>query len=101
MSETDFTRTREAIVVWDRYFPTWEADLDKLCAAMKPGEFEKNGELLFKHFDIGIAKLCETVGEAFVVDTKGINSRENALLPCGHGTRTYPQLCGWVREIAV
>jgi hypothetical protein len=101
MSETDYSRTRAAIVEWDSYFETWKADFDKLCDSLEPGQFEKNSDLVFKHFDVGIAKLCATVGEAFVADTNGVNSREKALLPFGRpGDRTYPMLCGWVRELA-
>jgi len=101
MSNTDFSRTRAAIQEWDRYYATWAADLDTLCDSLEKGAFEQNNELVLKHFDIGIAKLCDTVGEAFAADTNGINNRDTVLdTVFGRKTRTWPQLSSWVRELA-
>ena len=101
VSETDFTRTREAIVAWDRYFTTWWADLNKLGNALKPGEFDKNNELALQHFDAGIKHLCATVGEAFANDTN-TNNRDIVLdVVFGRGTRVVPGVPSWVRELAV
>ena len=101
MDKTDFTKTKNAIVVWDCYFKTWMEDLDKLCASCEPGAFEKNGELVLTHFDTGIKHLCDTVGDAFALDTADRNNRDTVLdTVFMRGQRIPPSVPGWVRELA-
>lgn len=101
MDKTDFTRTKNAIVVWDRYFKTWMEGLDKLCDSLEPRAFEKNNELVLAYFDTGVKHLCDTVGEAFAADTAGINNRDKVLdVVFMRGHRVIPGVSEWVRELA-